>query len=405
MLAQNLDLATAMARVDQARAVAQAAGAARMPEGTADGTLAKLHQSTEGPIGSIASGFPGYKRSQSYYQLDAGASWELDLSGGLKRGAQAAQAEAEVAEAQQMGVRVAVAAEAADAYLRVRGAQSRIAIAAQQIATDMQLQGLVQQRLAGGLGAQRELSQAQAQVAHARATLPPLRTELAVQLNRLDVLMGVQPGTYAAELVSGIGVGTVPAIATAQGPVDLLRRRPDVIAAERKVAASNARIGVAIAQYYPDVSLSGVLGLVSLNGGKLFSNAAFEPQFGAGLHWRLFDFGRVDAEVAQARGVHAEALVAYRVAMLRATEDVENALVAVTQLEAQQVALGDEVNARMRTRADAEEAYKGGAASLFEVLQEDRDLLAARDELVQAHTDNARAAVAAFRSLGGGWQA
>jgi outer membrane protein TolC len=135
----------------------------------------------------------------------------------------------------------------------------------------------------------------------------------------------------------------------------------------------------------------------------LFTSGAFQPQAALGLHWRLFDFGRVDAEVAQAKGKHAEALAAYRQAMLRATEDVENAIVTLSELEHQHEVLAKEVDAHERARAAAEDAYKGGAISLLEVLDEDRQLLASRDQLARVHADDARAAVATFRALGGGW--
>ncbi len=189
----------------------------------------------------------------------------------------------------------------------------------------------------------------------------------------------------------------------AQGPAELLQRRPDVIAAERRLAASSARIGVATAEYYPKLSLSALLGFESLSAGKLFTASAFQPAAIAGLRWRLFDFGRVDAEVAQAKGVNAEVLANYRKSMLRATEDVENAIIALTQLELQSKELDTEVDAHARARGAAEEAFKGGAVSLFEVLEEDRLLLAARDQQARVRADNARAAVATFRALGGGW--
>jgi outer membrane protein TolC len=244
-------------------------------------------------------------------------------------------------------------------------------------------------------------------VAQARATIPPLLTERAIQLNRLDVVMGAQPGTYAAELAApdnGTAPATaVPTISVAQGPADLLRRRPDVIAAERRLAASNARIGVASAAYYPQVSISTLLGFSSLGSAGLISAQSFQPQVAAGLRWRLFDFGRVDAEVAQAKGANAEALAVYRKSMLRATEDVENAVVTLTGLEAQHTDLAQQVSAQTRARDASEEAYKGGALSLYEVLEEDRQLLTARDELARVDADNARAAVSTFRALGGGW--
>lgn len=402
-LAENLDLAAALARVDLARAAAREAGARQLPEGSLTADATRQHQSLQSPIGAIGSHLPGFERDVTLYDVGAGASWELDLAGGLKRGTESAQAQAQAAEAEHLGVRISVAAEAADAYFRVRGAQRRIALAQEQIDNNAHLLELVRLRLADGLASRGELAQAEALLAQSRAVVPPLRTERDVQLNRLDVLMGAQPGTYAAELAVPAAETQVPAISVAQGPADLLRRRPDVIAAERHLAASNANIGVATAEYYPHVSLSALLGLSSLGSAGLVSGAAFQPQVGAGLRWRLFDFGRVDAQVAQAKGANAEALALYRKAMLRASEDVESAVVTLTELEAQHGELARQVDAQTRARDAADEAYKGGAVSLYEVLEENRLLLAARDDEARVHADNARAAVSTFRALGGGW--
>jgi len=212
----------------------------------------------------------------------------------------------------------------------------------------------VRLRLDKGLGTARELAQAEGALLQAQATLPPLRRELAAQLFRLDVLTGVAPGTSEAEVSAAPGAFKVPAIDTAGGPDELLRRRPDVIAAERRLAASNARIGVAIAGYYPSFSLSGVLGFESLDTARLLSSSAFQPAALAGLHWRLFDFGRVDAEVEQARGANREALLRYRASMLRATEDVENALTALAQEAEQTRELSRETASLTRARDTAE---------------------------------------------------
>lgn len=405
VLVQNLDLAASAARVEQARAVVQRAGANRLPEGNFDGSAARQRQSLRSPLGKIASAFPGYDRQQTLEEIGAGASWELDLAGGLRRDEEATEAEYEAAEAGHAGVRLSLAAESADAYFRVRGAQDRIAIAEEQIRNEAGLVELVRLRAQHGLGTARETAQAEALLLQARATVPPLNIEKETQLHRLDVLMGASPGTYAAEITASAPVLVVPGIDTAGGPAALLRRRPDVIAAERELVASNARIGVALSAYYPSVSLSGLLGFSSLDSGKLLTASAFQPQAALGLHWRLFDFGRVDAEVKQARGAHAEALATYRASMLRATEDVENALVSVVQLEAQQALLTDEVAAHRRARDVAQDAYKGGAVSLIEVLDEDRQLLASRDLLARVRIDDARSTVAAYRALGGGWNA
>src|SRR5437764_6379053 len=259
-LDQNLDLAAAMTRVQQARAAAQGAGARRMPSGNFYASTTTLYQSTERMTGRLASHLPGYSRTQNYYDLGFIASWETDLFGGLKKGAQAATAEAQAAEALQTGTRITVAAEAADAYMQIRGAQARLIFAKDQIATDEHLVELVQQRRDAGVASDRELAQAQALLSQARATIPLLTVSLEAQLNRLDVLMGAQPGTYAAELSPVANIPDVPEISGFGTPNDLLRRRPDIIAAERTVAASTARIGQALAEYYRRLSLAGIVG-------------------------------------------------------------------------------------------------------------------------------------------------
>lgn len=400
---QNLDLAAALARVQQARAVAREAGAQLLPSFDLNGQAARVHQSLESPIGQIASHVPGFNRDQSLYDAGLGASWELDLFGALRRGREAASAEADAAIAEQVGTRISVTADAADAYLRIRGDQARIAVAEQQVATDARLFELVRQRFGRGLAAVREVSQAEALLSQARASLQPLRIDLEAQLNRLDVLLGVQPGTSVLELQTPRDIPSVPNVSANDEPLQVLRRRPDVIAAERHLAASNARIGQALADYYPKISLAGLLGYESTSPSDLFKAATFQPQGIAGLRWRVFDFGRVSAEVAQAKGANAEAIARYQQAVLRAAEDVENAFTSLVQLEAHHQELLTEVAALTRARDASQDAYQGGVIALTDVLDADRQLLSAQDELAQTRADAARAAVGAFRALGGGW--
>jgi len=238
----------------------------------------------------------------------------------------------------------------------------------------------------------------------ARSSLTPLKIALESQLNRLDILMGVQPGTYAEELSARAEVPDAPAIRADDPPLEVLRRRPDVIAAERRLAASSETIGAAISEYYPKISLSSVLGFDSMYGDRLFSHAAFQPQGVGALRWRLFDFGKVDAEVAQARGTNAEALAAYRKAVLKAAEDVENALINLSQTEANAVELREEVEALKRSQELSRKAYEAGSIALTDVLDTDRELLTAQDQLELNRADAARAAVSVFRALGGGWK-
>ena len=403
VLKENLDLAAVAARVEQAQAVARRVDASLLPTVTADAQVTTQHQSLESPLGKLASRSPGYQRNSTLYQLGLSASWEADLFGGLHRDREAALADVQAAAADALGVRVSLVAEAADAYFRVRGAQARIALAEAQVRTDASLSELVDLRLRQGLATRREQAQAEARLAQVRGSLPPLRMELDTQLNRLDVLMGQAPGSAARQLIHlAPARATYPDLRVMPSPDTLLRRRPDVIAAERRLAAANARIGAAISEYYPRLSLSALLGFESLDTVRP-SSSNFQPLALIGLHWRLFDFGRVDAEVAQAKGATAEALARYRQAMLRATEDVEAALIAQSQLDAQRHELQQEIAATSDARESAAEAYKGGVISLLEVLEQDRQLLAARDQLSQAETCMARASVATFRALGGGW--
>ena len=403
-LAQNLDLAASFARVEQARAVAREAGANRKPKFDLVGSDAASRQSIATPIGRAVSGIiPGFNRNQNLLDLGIGATWEIDIFGSLKRGAEAANAETQAAEAERLGTRVSVSAEAADAYMQVRGAQLRLAYARQQVETNEYLLRLVLQRKNAGVASDRELAQADALLSQAKATIPQLNIILEAQLNRLDVLMGEQPGTYAAELKSPRDIPMVPGIANTLDVADLLRRRPDIIAAERRLAASNARIGQAVAEYYPKISLSALLGSEAETPASLFREAGFQPTLVAGLRWRLFDFGRIDAEVKQARGANAEALVQYRSSILRATEDVEGSFSALAQSESQRDEIVREISALQRAKDLSQQSYEAGVIPLTDVLDANRQLLVAKDDLASSRESAARAAVGSFRALGGGW--
>ena len=399
---ENLDLAAALARVTQAHAAAQAAGAKRLPSGEVGVQADAEHQSLRSPIGQLASQQPGYNRDENLYDEGIGASWEADLFGGLRRGQEAAKAEAQAADAMHAGTRVTVTADAVDAYMQIRGNQERLRLAQQQIDVDNHLLSLIRQRNQFGASSDREVDRAQALVDQAKATVPPLQIALQAQLSRLDVLMGAQPGTYASELEAHAPIPAIPPLDVGVLPEQLLRHRPDVVAAERHLAASNARIGVAIVDYYPNVSLGALLGFESLGREDLISAASFQPQLIAGLHWRLFDFGRVDAEVANAKGAYAEALALYRQSALRATEEVEDSLTAQAQYAKQSDSLDAEVVSLRAANASSERAYEAGSISLTDVLDTEQQLLAAQDEAVSARVNVLRSTVFFYRAVGGG---
>jgi NodT family efflux transporter outer membrane factor (OMF) lipoprotein len=402
-LAENFDLQQAVARVSQARAALKGANAALMPSGQISGQAGETYQSLETPIGRIGSAFPQFERSTELYELDLGASWELDLFGGRDAARDAARAEWQASAAGAVAARLAIAAQTADTYIMIRALQARLAIARSQSETQQLLTDLVALQYRKGVAAELQLRQAEGVLAQVRASVPALQNELDIAMNALDVLIGAQPGTTRSELAKAEAIPMPPAISTAGGPAELLRRRPDIIAAERTLAASNARIGAAMSEYYPKISLSGLLGTATTAAGGLFTGNATQANGILGLRWRLFDFGRVDAEIKAAKGRNAEALAGYRQTVLRASQDVEDAFSTLVQQEQRAAALGQGETSLARAQQASLAAYKGGAVSLIEVLDADRRLLETRDGAVQARAAAARGAIASYRALGGGW--
>lgn len=404
-LEQNLDLAQASARVTQSRAGLGAANAALLPSGQVTGQAARAYQSVETPLGQVLSSTPGFDRYGNAYDANLGASWELDVFGGLRRGREAAIADYQSSEAGAVATRLAVAAQTADIYITIRGLQARLDIVRRQVQTQQKLLSTIKLLHGKGLAAELQMNQAEGALAQVRASVPALEAGLEVALNALDVMLGSPPGTHRAEMIKAGDIPTAPQIVTTGSPGELLRRRPDLIVAERRLAASSARIGVAIAEYYPKLSLGGLIGsATSVSSSHLFTSGAGQAAGMLGLRWRLFDFGRINAQIEQAKGQEAEMLAAYRLAALRATEDVENALSALVKREEQAAALTQGVDSLGRARGASFAAYQKGVVSLIEVLQADQNLLQASDARVQAQTESARAAVMAFKALGGGWQ-
>ncbi|ENU09831.1 TolC family protein [Acinetobacter calcoaceticus] len=351
-LKQNLDLTQAYTRVTQAQAGLSAVHASLRPIGSVDAQAAKAYQSVETPLGQVLNSMPNFDRHGSSYEANLSATWELDIFGGLRRDRESALANYQASNAGTSAVRLMVAAQTANLYINIRGLQSRLDIA----------------------------------------------------MNALDVMLGTVPGTHRAELTELKPIPVIPNITETGTPRDLLRRRPDLIMAERQLAASNARIGSAIAEYYPKVSLGGLIGSATTASGNLFSSGANQAAGLLGLRWRLFDFGRINAEIRLAKGQEAEKLAAYQLAVLHAAEDVENSLSTLSKRQEQLVALQDGENALHHAQKIAVIAYQKGINSQIEVLQANSNALQFTDRRVQVQTDSALAAVAVYKSLGGGWQ-
>jgi NodT family efflux transporter outer membrane factor (OMF) lipoprotein len=401
---QNLDIAQAFARITQARAGLGAANAALLPSGNVTSSAGRAHQSVETPIGQLLDAKPGFDRWGKAYDANLSASWEIDLFGGLRRGREVALANYQASQAGAVATRLAVAAQTADIYITIRGLQARMDIAQRQVKTRQELLTKIGRLYEKGIVPELQVRQSDGELAQVEASLPVLQAGLDAAMNALDVMLGTVPGTHRGELQEMAAIPAAPNIDAMGSPAELLQRRPDLIAAERSLAASNARIGEAMAEYYPHLSLGALLGsATAVSSRNLFSGSASQASAILGLRWRLFDFGRIDAQINQAKGREAEALAAYRLAVLHATEDVENAFSGLANRSRQAAILARGESSLTRARASSYIAYQHGTGSLIDVLHADETLLQTADARAQAQTDLARATVAAYKALGGGW--
>lgn len=407
----NLSLEQALARIDQADAAVKGAQGSQRPVGTIDATAARQMQSLNSGFGELSryaplfAAIPGAPQSTALdrtvnnFNPQLGASWDLDFAGGLRRQTQAARAEAAAAEAGADAARLGVSAELADAYVRYRAAQAQlIEVEALKTALDAQV-AIMAVRLRVGAAPRTALDAVQARDDETAANLPTLRAAQEAARNRIAVLIGQSPALPLPELDTPAGVPHADAFG-AGVPADALRWRPDVRVAEDQLIAANARIGVALAEYYPHMSLSALIASNTTHFSTLLSPDSGVLQGAFGLHWRLFDFARVDAQVKAARGKDREATALYRETVLRAAEDVETGF---AQLQASEARVGS-LRARRDTLAaslEAADAALGtGQISRDAHIDAQRALHAAQLDVVNAESDAARAAIAARRAIG-----
>ncbi len=403
-LADNFAIEIAAARLEQAAAGVKAANGALLPAANLGGSAAVQQLSIEDVQGRAFSRFPGFQRTVEQYGLNGAASWEIDLFGRLSAGARAARAEAGVAEAGVAGARLTVAAEVVNSYVAVRTLQGRLAAAQGRLQALEGIDRLVRQRTARGVAATFEADLSGAQWAGAASAVPALQAGLEAELNRLDVLLGRAPGAAAAEL----GAGPIPRPITpalVDGPASLLARRPDVVAAERLVAASDARVAAAIAARYPRLTISGFAGLLATGMSNLLTGGALQTGASAGVTAPLFAGGRLRAQQSASEAQLREAVANWRQTALGAVAEAESALRALAERSAQADALGSAAGQLAAAQDRTQGAYKAGAVSLIDALAVERQRLDAEDQALVARAGAAQAAVAAFRALGGGWQA
>ena len=397
------DLAEAQARVREARALQRIAGAGRYPTADATGEYARNLGSDNVPTGVPPGGLgPGVH--SNLWQAGFDASWEIDIFGGIRRSIEAADANFQAVAEDRADVTLTLIAEVARDYIELRGAQRRIEVARKDLAIERDLQSLTQSLLAAGLAPHQDLLRAQAQVSDIEAAIPEFETDERAAAYRIAALIGRPFAELAAELSAPRPIPHALSEVPVGLPSELLERRPDVRAAERRIAAANARIGIAQADLYPHFSLTAVTGLESLYFSSFSSASSGYYQIGPGISWRIFDAGRIRFQVRAESAQTEAAAAAYQRSVLNAFRDVETALISYANAKIRRNNLAAESAADAQATEIARLLYERGLESFLPVLDAERSLYAADDQLAQSERDSMLALVALYKSLGGGWQ-
>jgi len=396
------NLAEAQARVREARALQGIAGAGRFPTADATGEYARNLGSDNVPTGVPPGGLgPGIH--SNLWQAGFDASWEIDIFGGIRRSIEAADANFQAVAEDRADVTLTLLAEVARDYIDLRGAQRRIEVARKNLAIEQDLLALTQSLLAAGLAPQQDLLRAEAQVRDIQAAIPTFETDERAAAYRIAALIDRPFTEVSAELSVPRPIPQSASEVPVGLPSELLKRRPDVRAAERRIAAANARIGIAQADLYPHFSLTGVAGLESLSFSSFGNASSGYYQIGPGITWRIFDAGKIRFQVQAESARTAVATAAYERTVLEAFRDVETALVSYANTKVRRNELAAESAADTQATDIARLLYKRGVESFLPVLDAERSLYAADDALAQSERDSALALIALHKSLGGGW--
>lgn len=392
-LAANSDLKLARARLRAARAAAVVAGATRLPN--IEASVARTQSTRNG------------RSVQTGYSAGFDASWELDLFGGARRAAEAASADAESTEATLAATAVSVAAEVARLYVDVRTQQARIEIAQANLGGQVESLQITEWRAEAGLAPRLDVEQARASVEQTRAQVPSLRAALAQTRHALALILGEAPAALDQALAPRMGqkLPEVPGDLAIGIPADLLRRRPDIIAAERSLAAATARVASARAARYPSFGLSGSIGLEALSLEQLAGGATVAGALVGRLIAPIFDAGRLRGQLTIRSAEQQQAMVAYEASLLGAQRDVENALSAIANGRERGHALARAAAAARSAATLARQRYSAGVADFTTVLDSDRTRQTIEDAVATNDGALFTAVIQLYKALGGGWSA
>ncbi len=396
-LGANLDLRIAVDRVREARAVFVQDRYDFLPHLPLQ--AAYSHSDEQQP------GFGSSRIDAESYSLGFDAAWDIDLFGHVRRSVEAARADLGAQQANVCAMRqVTVAAEVARNYFELRGTQRRLDVARQNLDSEDQTQKLTQLRYDAGRVTELDVQQSRARLKATEASIPPLEAAEKQSAYRLAVLLGQRPGALDDEL-KPVEVRTWAKALPIGNTAELLQRRPDVRAAERQFAAANARVGVATADLFPRVNVTGFVGFLSGDVGRLFSaNASNDGRAWSvtpSVSWAALDFGSVKARLRASKAQSDEAAVNYEKVVLTALEDTENSFVAYSKQQTQLKSLSEQAEASRRAAELAEIQYREGVADFLTLLDAQRTQLAAEDAVAQAETGVNVDVVAIYKALGG----
>jgi NodT family efflux transporter outer membrane factor (OMF) lipoprotein len=399
----NLDLKLAEARIREARAQRAVVFGGTLPTANVSGEF-QHDRFSQNAAPFNAFDVPNFPWEYNLYQLGFDASWEIDVFGGTRRSVEAANATVEAGEEGRRAVLVSLLGEVARNYVELRGYQDRHQIALNNLALQRETVELTRNRMTNGTGTQLDVSRAEAEASLTAAQVPVFERLEAQALHRLVVLTN-QPLDKLLYLRQAGRIPAVPASVMVGVPADLLRRRPDIRRAERQLAAATAQIGVAEAQLYPRFSLSGFFNLQSASIEDIFDWKSRAFSIGPTVTWPIFEAGRLQAVVDVRNAQQAQALAGYEQTVQNAIEEVRNGMVSFTTEQRRRESLGEAVKADKESLELARQLYGQGLIDFLTVLDAERQLNAAEDQLSQSEETVAASLIALYKALGGGWDA
>ena len=408
----NLDLQAAVGRVAEARAIRGVAKGGYWPDIVLGGAYSYQKLSENGLQGAqIGQPGDGGEEGASSLLSDPfdswttglSLSWEIDLFGRIRRTVEAADSQLQASVEDYRDVLVTLYAEVGSAYVDARAFQTRLDFATQNVSAQQSSLELTRDRFNAGLTSALDVAQAEQNLAQTESTIPSLEIGLEASLNRLAVLLGEAPGSLHDELQAYAGLPRPDDMVAYGIPADLLRRRPDVRQAERLLASQTARIGIATADLYPTLSLGGTVGLEALDFDDLGDGGSVFWSIVPKISWPIFTGGKIRNRIRAEEARTQQALAAYEQTVLRALEEVQNALVAYGQEKVRRDRLLEAVDASQRAVDLVETQYLSGLTNFQNFLDSQRSLFRQQDELAESAGQVVNNLITLNRALGGGW--